>query len=291
MFICSIVASAPVSRSSTVARSVGSGIRSIRLDSNALRLRPTHISRCGFQKPADADIREGSMRAKDVMTTNVATLTPDMTVRDAAALFLSRRISGAPVVDAGGEVVGMLSEGDLLHRVETGTVKRRSWWLQLFTGPDQEAMDFIKSHASRVKDVMTSPAISVTEDAPLADVADLLEHRRIRRVPVVRDGRLVGIVSRADLLRGIAAAGAGREDVVSPDDESLRARIEKEFQSHSWAAGATVNVIVKDGVAHLWGMVHTDAERRALGAAAEGVPGVRRVENKVSLLPASYGAA
>lgn len=231
------------------------------------------------------------MRAKDVMTTKVATLTPDMTVRDAAALFLSRRISGAPVVDAGGEVVGMLSEGDLLHRVEAGTVKRRSWWLQLFTGPDQEAMDFIKSHASRVKDVMTSPVISVTEDAPLADVADLLEHRRIRRVPVVRDGRLAGIVSRADLLRGIAAAGAGREDVVSPDDESLRARIEKEFQGHSWAAGATVNVIVKDGVAHLWGMVHTDAERRALGAAAEGVPGVRRVENKVSLLPAAYGAA
>lgn len=231
------------------------------------------------------------MRAKDVMTTNVATLTPEMTVSEAAALFLSRRISGAPVVDAGGEVVGMMSEGDLLHRVETGTVKRRSWWLQLFTTPDQQAMDFIKSHASRVKDVMTTPVISVTEDTPLADVADLLEGRRIRRVPVVRDGRLVGIISRADLLRGIAASGTGREEVVSTDDASLRARIEKELQNQSWAAGATVNVIVKDGVAHIWGMVHTDAERRALGTAAERVPGVRRVENKVSLLPASYGAA
>lgn len=231
------------------------------------------------------------MRAKDIMTTNVATLAPEMTVREAASLFLSRRISGAPVVDAAGKVVGMLSEGDLLHRAEAGTQKRRSWWLQLFTSPDQEALDFVKSHATHVKDLMSSPAVTVAEDAPLAEVADLLEHRRIRRVPVVRDGRLLGIVSRADLLRGIVAAGAGRETAVSADDESIRAQILKELEGQNWAAGAAVNVIVKDGVAHLWGMVHSDAERRALGTAADSVPGVKRVENKVSLMPASYGAA
>ncbi len=156
------------------------------------------------------------MRAMDVMTTNVITVSPDTSVQEVATLLSERGISGVPVVDAENRLVGIVSEGDLLHRVETGTDRRpdrrsgrrRSWWLDTVGSDEELARDYVKSHGRTAKDVMTSEVISVSETTELADIANLLETKRIKRVPVVRDGRLVGIVSRANLVRALAAAGS-----------------------------------------------------------------------------------
>src|SRR5882724_5366776 len=148
------------------------------------------------------------MRAADVMTTEVITIDPDTSVHALAALLSERGISGVPVVDAANRVVGIVSEGDLLHRIETGTQRRTtcrsSWWLDTIASDRELARDYVKSHARRVKDVMTRDVVSVSDTTDLADIAMLLEARQIKRVPVVRDGKLVGIVSRANLVRALA---------------------------------------------------------------------------------------
>src|SRR5580692_8668968 len=152
------------------------------------------------------------MRAVDVMTTDVITVDPDTTVRALATLLAERGISGAPVVDSGGRLVGVISEGDLLHRAEIGTARRhrerrRSWWLDHFAA--ELARDYVKSHGRTVKDIMTRDVVTVSEDTDLAEIATLLETKRIKRVPVTRDGKVVGIVSRANLVRALAAATTG----------------------------------------------------------------------------------
>ena len=149
------------------------------------------------------------MRAMDVMTTNVITVGPDTSVQAVAALLAERGISGVPVVDSANRLVGILSEGDLLHRVETGTEsppdrrsgRRRSWWLDTIGSDEELARDYVKSHGRTAKDVMTRDVISVSDTTELADIATMLETKRIKRVPVLRDGKLVGIVSRANLVR------------------------------------------------------------------------------------------
>ena len=152
------------------------------------------------------------MRAIDVMTPNVITVDPDTLVQDLAKLLSERNISGAPVVDKTGGIVGIVSEGDLLHRSELGTErhtqKRRAWWLEHFAS--ELARDYVKSHGRTVKDIMTRDVATVSEDTELADIATLLETKRIKRVPVLRDGKIVGIVSRANLVRALAAATTER---------------------------------------------------------------------------------
>src|SRR6516165_9722238 len=137
------------------------------------------------------------MQAIDIMTTEVIAVDEDATVPAVAKLLAERGISAVPVVDKNNRVIGMVSEGDLLHRAETGTERRRSWWLEMMASTNQLAGDYIKSHSGKVKDVMSRSVLSVTETTPVADIALLLETNRIKRVPVVRDGKLVGIVSRA----------------------------------------------------------------------------------------------
>src|ERR1700757_4532857 len=144
------------------------------------------------------------MRAMDVMTSEVITVDEDASVQSVAKLMAKHGISAVPVVDKHDRVIGMVSEGDLLHRAETGTERRRSWWLEMMSSTNKLAGDYIKSHSGRIRDVMTRDVVSVTEETPVANIAVLLETNRIKRVPVVRDGKLVGIVSRANLVRALA---------------------------------------------------------------------------------------
>lgn len=229
------------------------------------------------------------MLARDVMTSPVATVPPDMPVVEVAQFLLERRISAAPVVDDDGRLLGIVSEGDLLHRPETGTLRRRSWWLSLLTSPEEQASEYIKTHGRRAADVMTREVVTVHEDTPLDEVAELLEKRRIKRVPVVRGGELVGIVSRADILRALASGREFSIGVPSADDRTIRQQLLDHLAREGLPHTSLVNVVVTDGVVHLWGIVETDEERQAMRVAAETIPGVRAVENHLVTRPWGTG--
>ena len=219
------------------------------------------------------------MRALDIMTPSVVTATPDMTIHDAAMLFVDNHIGGMPVVDATGTVVGIVSHRDLLHRVENGTDRRkRPWWFELLaSSPRDQAARYVKEHGHFVGDVMCTDVISITEDMPLQQVAELMERRHLKRVPVLREGKLVGIVCRSNLIRALASV-VPVANSVSHDDASLRDAIAFEMHGQRWGLPKQ-GILVKDGVAHLWGVIESEEEKRAIRIAAEGVPGVKRVES------------
>jgi CBS domain-containing protein len=225
-------------------------------------------------------VRGDPMLAVDVMTTEVISVAEDATVPAVARLLAERGISAVPVVDKDNRVIGMVSEGDLLHRAETGTERRRSWWLEIMASTNKLAEDYIKSHSGKVKDVMTRNVLSVAETTPVGDIALLLETNRIKRVPVVRDGELVGIVSRANLVQALAMtideppSGGARAD-----DRNIREQLLAELKAQRWAEVSAANVTVKDGVVHLWSSYLSEQEKRALIVAAENIPGVRQVED------------
>ena len=232
------------------------------------------------------------MRAIDVMTTGVITVDPDTSVQAVAKLLSERGISGVPVVDTADRLVGIVSEGDLLHRVETGTERvagrRRSWWLDTIASDQELARDYIKSHGRTAKDVMTREVISVTETTDLADVAMLLDTKRIKRVPVLRDGKLVGIVSRANLVRALAASKTDPAAEPATDDRTIRAMLLAElmgqewFKTQDWFKIWAADVIVRDRVVHFWLAANqSEEERRALRVAALNVAGVQRVEEHI----------
>ena len=217
------------------------------------------------------------MRAGDVMTTDVVTVSPEARVEEIACLMLEHHISAVPVVDARGRLAGIVSEGDLVRRIETGAAGTRAWWLELLAEPAKLARDYVKAHGRRAADVMTRTVVTVEEDASLSDVARLLEGRRIKRVPVVREGRVVGIVSRADLVRGLAVRSI--EPATVGDDRTIREGVLAALRAQPWWIGTYQAVVVIDGVVHLWGTARSNAERAAPRVAAETVPGVRGVED------------
>jgi CBS domain-containing protein len=229
------------------------------------------------------------MRAMDVMTPNVTTVDPDTTVQDLAKLLSDRGISGAPVVDAAGRMVGIVSEGDLLHRAEIGTERRddrrRSWWLDHFAS--DLARDYVKSHGRTVKDIMTRDVVTITEETDLADVATLLETKRIKRVPVMRDDKVVGIISRANLVRALVAKpGVATAADTRVDDRAIRARLLTELGRQEWARIWPQDIIVSDRVVHLWFSADEPAEKRqAVRIAAENIPGAGGVEEHVVPAP------
>jgi CBS domain-containing protein len=224
------------------------------------------------------------MRASDVMSTTVITVKPEMAVREVAKLFLEEGISGAPVIDPTGKIVGMVTEGDLIHRTEVDTEKpRRSWWLDLFSS-DRDAEDYVKSHGLRVSDVMNSDVISVDEATPLSEVANLLETRRIKRVPVIRAGQLVGIVSRANLIQALASSSEEGVLNEAPTDREIRAMLMGELTGHSWAFAGR-NIVVSNGVVHLWGTFRSREAVEAVRVAAETTPGVKRVDDHTEEYP------
>lgn len=229
------------------------------------------------------------MQAKDVMTTSVATIGASATVKEAAALMLDRRVSGLPVTLEDGRIAGILSEGDLVRRAEIGTDRQDSWWLRLLSLADENAAAaFVKTHATRVADVMTTPVISASEETPVEELALLLDKHRIKRLPVLRGDRIVGIVSRADLVRRLAMAQPARPAAGS--DRELR---EKALAAIARTGVATtyLNVMAESGVLHLWGAAMSQAERKALLVAAEEVAGPGRVEDHLMVVSARLRGA
>ena len=221
------------------------------------------------------------MKARDVMTAPAITVTAETPVSEIARLLLERRISGVPVVDASGRVVGILSEGDLLRRAETRTERRRPRWLELLLDRSIQAAEFAKVHGTTAGDVMTRKVISVAPETDLAEIANLLERSRIKRVPVMDKGALVGIVSRANLLHGLAAGG--REPAEQPPgDAEIRSRVIEALAAERWVDQNRVNVVVNDGIVHVWGVVSSEDRRRALDIAIRGVPGVTGVADHLS---------
>jgi CBS domain-containing protein len=218
------------------------------------------------------------MKARDVMTSPVMTARPETPISDIASLLLEKRISGVPIVGDREEVVGIVSEGDLVRRVETGTERKRSRWFEALIDPNIQAADYARSRGLCARDVMSREVISVTSETDLAEVARVLEVHRIKRVPVIDGGRLAGIVSRANLLRGLVAYGT-RPAPGQQSDRDVGAAVEARLADLSWLDASRLNTVVNDGVVHLWGALKSDEQRRALEIAVQGVPGVRAVEN------------
>jgi len=215
------------------------------------------------------------MKVLDVMTRRVIAIAPEATIRDAVRLMLTHHISGLPVIDAKGELVGVVSEGDFLRRSETATERRHSRWFDAFFGPAESAEAFVHAHGTHVRDVMTRKPVTIAETAPLEDAVHLMETHNIKRLPVVRRDKVVGILTRANLMRALASVhrGAG---AVAKQDEAIREGILADVARQSWAAGATIDVIVRNGIADIWGCIVDAAQRDAVKVLVESTPGVKR---------------
>jgi CBS domain-containing protein len=218
------------------------------------------------------------MQARDIMTTTMVTVTPETPVSEVAHKLLAHDIGAVPVID-NGRVVGLVSETDLLRRPETGTLKRRSW-LAYFEAPSTLAEEYSRFHGTRARDVMNKKIHSVTPRSDLLDVVDLMEKRRIRRVLVMEDGQLRGIVCRSDLLRGMLASRAKAE--VSDSDRKIREQLLEELRDQPWRSITGNNITVLNGVVSFWGARGPEEEQRALRVAAENIPGVKRVEDRTA---------
>ena len=228
------------------------------------------------------------MKAKDVMTRSVVTIEPDATVLQAVRLMLQRQISGLPVVDKAGTLVGIVTEGDLLRRAETGTQRKRPRWLEFLIGPGRLASEYAHTHGRRIDEVMTPDPHTVGEDAPLDEVVRLMERHRIKRLPVVRGQKLVGIVSRASLLRALASV-AHEVAPALPSDEAIRDKLLAELGRQPWAPLAMIDVTVRNGIVELWGTITDERERPALVVAAENIPGVKEVRDHMAWVDATSG--
>jgi CBS domain-containing protein len=228
------------------------------------------------------------MRVSDVMTSNVISVTPEMTVQEVARIFVDNSISGAPVLNSDGHIAGMISEGDLLRRSEIGTDERpRTSWLDIWSA-SHEARDYVKTHAAKVRDVMTTEVVTVQPDTPLSEVASILETRRIKRVPVTEAGRLVGIVSRANLVQALASVPEEPASDVSLSDGEIRAMLMGELAGRKWSFAGR-NIVVADGVVHLWGVFHSLEAVEAVRVAAQNIPGVKRVADHTEPYPVMPG--
>jgi CBS domain-containing protein len=221
------------------------------------------------------------MQARDVMVSPVITVGKFATVRDVATILLEKRISAVPVVDDVGKVVGIVTESDLMHRAEAETERPYSWWVHFLAGDATIAADYVKSHAAKVEDVMTSDVVTATPETPLYEVAGLLEEHQIRRVPIVnKDGSLVGIVSRANLIQVVASARPKLE--MTLPDSTIRQKLLDELKKQSWAHTHNLGVTVTNGIVDLWGYAESGDQRKAIRVAAEAIPGVTVVNDHLA---------
>ena len=216
------------------------------------------------------------MKARDVMTSVVISVPSDAPVTQAVQLMLQHRISGLPVVDAKGALIGIVTEGDFLRRGELGTQRKRPRWLEFVVGPGKLATEYVQARGFKVGEVMTVGAYTVNADTPLEDVVQLMERHRIKRVPVLEDNKMIGVISRANLLHALASL-AREAKPSTQNDEAIRDQIQAEVTKQSWAPQITV--VVRDGVVELWGAITDDRERQAFIVAAENVPGVKQVHD------------
>ena len=220
------------------------------------------------------------MKAADVMVSNVITVGINASIGEVAAVLLNNHISGAPVVNEKGELVGIVSEGDLIRRPEIGTAKRHSWWLELISNKWASATEYIKSHSRKVADVMTREVITANPDTSLGDIAAMLERNRIKRVPIVEGNKLVGIVTRANILQALASATKKLPSLTTSDDSELRKEVVSRLAAEPWRP-MMLTVTVQDGTVDLWGLVHSVEQKKAARLAAELTPGVRAVVDNI----------
>jgi CBS domain-containing protein len=216
------------------------------------------------------------MQARDIMTPDVITVGPDTPVEEVVSLLLKHRISGVPVMKDGA-IVGIVTESDLLRRPDLGTARPHRW-LELFRSSDSAAADYARTHGVRAGEVMTGNVRTIADTTPVEEIAELLESHGIKRLPVLRDGKLAGIVSRADVLRGLACR---RNTQARSEDQRIRSAVLAELaRNPAWAPQpADISVLVEDGVVHYWGYVRSPQQRAAMVVAAETMPGVERVED------------
>jgi CBS domain-containing protein len=217
------------------------------------------------------------MHARQVMARKVISVTPEQTVLEAANLMLRNHVSGLPVVDQSGGLVGIVSESDFLRRAEIDTPRKRNRLLSLIFGHGAEAEDYVREHGRKISEIMTPSPITVGEKTQLSEIVDLMERNNVKRIPVVEDGKLVGIVSRSNLLQAMASLA---HDVPDPtaDDDHIRERIVAELEKHDWCP-IQLNVIVRDGIVHISGVIANERYRQAAVVAAENVQGVVKVHD------------
>ena len=228
------------------------------------------------------------MKAADVMTREILSVAPDASVLEAVRLMLQHKISGLPVIDAAGRLQGILTEGDFLRRVETGTERKRSRFVEFLLGPGRLAEEYTHASGRRVSEVMTPDVQTVTEDAPLEQVVHLMERHRVKRIPVVRGDKVVGIVTRKNLMRALVSFTLSAQPVAAGDAQ-IRERLLAELRKHAWAPVGLIDIAVKDGVVKLSGALTDEREREAIRIAAENIPGVKKVEDHLIWIEPNTG--
>jgi CBS domain-containing protein len=231
---------------------------------------------------------EDVMQVQDVMTQHVISVQPSDAITRAIRLMLQERVSGLPVIDGSGRLVGMVTEGDFLRRAETGTQRQRPRWLEFLVGPGGMADEYVHAHGRKVSEVMTIEPVTVTEETGLAEAVALMEKHRVKRLPVLRGDKVVGILSRANLLHALASI-AGEAKPRSADDTVIREKILAELAKEKWAPNAWINIVVRDGVVDLWGTINDERERQGLIVVAENVPGVTRVNDHLAWIEPMSG--
>jgi CBS domain-containing protein len=217
------------------------------------------------------------MRAHQIMTRPVITVTPETTIVEAASTMLQRHLSGLPIVDAAGKLVGIVSESDFIRRGEIGTERKRGRFLPFILGPGQAATDFVHEHGRKIAEIMTREPLTISEDTPLEEIVELMEKRNVKRLPVMRGDQIVGIVSRANLLRAVASLARQIPDPTA-DDDHIRNRIIDALAKNDWCPYG-LSVIVRDGIVHLSGVITDERSRQAAVVAAENVTGVNKVHD------------
>ena len=225
------------------------------------------------------------MRAHQIMTRSVVTVAPDATILEAANTMLQHHVSGLPVIDAAGKLAGIVSEGDFIRRGEIGTQRKRSRWLSFLMGTG--ATQYVREHGRKVSEVMTRDPFTIAEDATLEEIVNAMEANGVKRLPVIRDGKLVGIVSRANLLHAVASLAREIPDPTA-DDDHIRSRVIRAIEKNDWSPFG-LNVIVRDGIVHLSGVITDEDCRRAAIVAAENVSGVKKVHDHLCWLDAMSG--
>lgn len=230
----------------------------------------------------------GLKSAHQIMTREVITVKTDVSILDAASLMLQHHISGLPVVDDTGTLIGIVSEGDFIRRIEIGTQSPCIRWLDFIMGAGKSALDYVHEHGRKVGEIMTRDDLSTaTEDMPLEELVRLMGRRNVRRVPIVRGKTPVGIVTRSDLLRAVASLA---RDVPDPtaDDDHIRDRVIESIEQNEWHP-VQLGVTVRDGIVHLSGMITDEWFRQATIVAAENVSGVKRVHDHLYFFDATSG--
>ncbi|MGE4482142.1 CBS domain-containing protein [Acidocella sp.] len=229
------------------------------------------------------------MKVSDVMTRNAISVQPQTSVVDAARIMLANHVSGLPVLDQAGALVGVVTEGDLLRRAEIGTEGEQAGWLKALLQPAAVAEDYVLTHSRHVSGVMTHSPIFVTPETELTEVAHTMLRKRIKRMPVLENQKLIGVVSRADLLKALTSKLIQTDENVS--DDTILAYIKAEIEKAKWAPKSGLRVAVKDKVVTLEGTIFSDEERRAVNTIAENAPGVKEVKDELVFVDPGSGLA